>query len=143
MIFERLGDGDGFARIRSRGDEALFSGLSTRQMKARLGVSATRAVADFLPTVTIKAKDLASEITTHDTNERDLRTEPAIAREHVQNDTEIARAGFRAVPAATPGPLRFGGDRGARGRPSWSALTSVSASVERSNARRGRAPPRC
>ncbi len=91
LIFERLADGQSFARIRSKGDRALFGGLTTRQMKARLRVPEQRPLADFLPTVTIKAKDLATEITIHKTNEQDLRTEPAITREHVENNRGVRR----------------------------------------------------
>ncbi|MBI5434033.1 MAG: DNA damage-inducible protein D [Planctomycetes bacterium] len=91
VIFERLRRHDSFAKIRSRGDHALFGGLSTKQMKDRLGVPGARPLADFLPTVTIKAKDLANEITVHNTKEHDLRTEPAISREHVQNNAEVRK----------------------------------------------------
>jgi DNA-damage-inducible protein D len=92
VIFERLGEGESFARIRSQGDQALFGGISTREMKKRFGVPDARPLADFLPTITIKAKDFANEITIHNTKERDLRTEPAIAREHVHNSSEVRRA---------------------------------------------------
>ena len=87
VIFERLGEGDSFARIRSRGDQAL-GGTLTREMKAPRR-AASAVVADFLPTVTIKAKDLANEITIHNTKEHDLRSEPAISDEHVANNTEV------------------------------------------------------
>jgi len=98
VIFERLGDGQSFARIRSKGDRALFGGLTTQQMKDRLGVPANRPLADFLPTVTIKAKDFANELTTHNTKERDLRTEPAIAKEHVANNAEVRKVmGIRGI----------------------------------------------
>ncbi len=98
VIFERLGDGQSFARIRSKGDRALFGGLSTRQMKDRLGVPDSRPLADFLPTVTIKAKDFGNELTTHNTKERDLRTEPAITKEHVDNNAAVRKAmGVRGI----------------------------------------------
>lgn len=58
-------DNKGFARVRSKGDAALFGGYTTNDMKNKLGVSSSRPLADFLPSVTIKAKDLASEITNH------------------------------------------------------------------------------
>src|SRR3990167_9151579 len=64
VLFERGVDSQGFARIRSKGDQALFGGHTTQQMKNRLTVPENRALADFLPTITIKAKDLANEITT-------------------------------------------------------------------------------
>ncbi|HEX6813408.1 MAG TPA: DNA damage-inducible protein D [Planctomycetota bacterium] len=91
VIFERLGDGQSFARIRSKGDQALFGGRTTQQMKQRLGVPDSRPLADFLPTVTIKAKDFANELTVHNTKERDLRTERAITKEHVANNTEVRK----------------------------------------------------
>lgn len=67
VIYERVGDEMSFARIRSKGDRALFGGLSTQQMKDRLGIPDSRPLADFLPTVTIKAKDFANELTVHNT----------------------------------------------------------------------------
>ena len=63
VLFERGVDSQGFARIRSKGDSALFGGQTTQDMKHRLGVPDDRPLADFLPSVTIKAKDLANEIT--------------------------------------------------------------------------------
>jgi len=63
LIFERGVDNQGFARIRSKGDKALFGGLTTNEMKQRLQVRGSRPLADFLPTITIKAKDFATEIT--------------------------------------------------------------------------------
>ncbi len=63
VLFERGVDGVGFARIRSKGDTALFGGYNTQEMKSKLGVSEKRPLADFLPRITIKAKDLANEIT--------------------------------------------------------------------------------
>jgi len=89
IIFERLKDERSFARIRSRGDRALFGGNSTQQMKDRLGVPKSRALADFLPTITIKAKDFANEITNFNIRRDNLRTEPAITDEHVDNTTEV------------------------------------------------------
>lgn len=91
MIFERLGDGDSFARIRSKGDTALFGGRTTQDMKQRLGVPTTRALADFLPTITIKAKDFANEITNFNVKENDMRTETRITGEHVKNNQEVRR----------------------------------------------------
>lgn len=98
VIFERIGDEQSFARIRSKGDRALFGGLTTHQMKERLGVPEARALADFLPTVTIKAKDFATEMTVHNTKERDLRSEAAITEEHVENSTEVRKVmGARGI----------------------------------------------
>lgn len=97
-LFERLKDGQSFARIRSAGDTALFGGHTTADMKQRLGVPAVRPLTDFLPTITIKAKDLANEMTTFQVRQRDLCTEPSVAREHVANNTEVRRAlGSRGI----------------------------------------------
>ncbi|MDF1579830.1 MAG: DNA damage-inducible protein D [Desulfuromonadales bacterium] len=91
LIFERIGDNSGFARIRSRGDSALFGGKSTQQMKTRLGVTNTRALADFLPTITIKAKDFATEITNFNMRRDDLRYENEITHEHVKNNQDVRK----------------------------------------------------
>ncbi len=88
-IYERGVDDSGFARIRSRGDQALFGGYSTKEMKEKLGVKDNRPLADFLPTLTIAAKNLATEMTNYNVEEKDLQGESAIAIEHVQNNTEI------------------------------------------------------
>jgi DNA-damage-inducible protein D len=88
-IFERGVDNQGFARIRSKGDAALFGGPTTLTMKTRLGVPDGRPLADFLPTVTIKAKDLATEMTNFNVRKNDLRGELSITDEHVQNNTEV------------------------------------------------------
>lgn len=88
-IYERGVDDSGFARIRSKGDQALFGGYSTKDMKARLGVNDKRPLADFLPTLTIAAKNLATEMTNYNVEEKDLRGENAITVEHVQNNTGI------------------------------------------------------
>lgn len=92
IIFERLRDERSFARIRSKGDEALFGGLTTQNMKDRLGVPKSRALADFLPTITITAKDFANEITNFNVKKSDLRTEPEISSEHVQSSTTVRDA---------------------------------------------------
>jgi DNA-damage-inducible protein D len=88
IIYERIGDPKGFGRIRSKGDQALF-GKSTEQMKQRLSVPKGRPLADFLPTITIKAKDFANEITNFTINRDDLRTETKITSEHVKNNREV------------------------------------------------------
>ena len=90
-IYERGVDDSGFARIRSRGDQALFGGYSTQDMKEKLGVKDSRPLADFLPTLTIAAKNLATEMTNYNVEEKDLQGEPAITTEHVQNNTEIRK----------------------------------------------------
>ena len=89
IIYERGVDNMGFARIRSKGDQALFGGKTTLDMKKKLGVKGTRALADFLPTITIKAKDFANEITNF-TLKRDnhVRGEQAITNEHVKNNKD-------------------------------------------------------
>ena len=89
LIYERLGQDKSFAMIRSKGDQALFGGIGTQQMKERLGVPASRALADFLPTITIKAKDFANEITNFNIRKDDLKSETAIAREHVKNNSGV------------------------------------------------------
>jgi len=91
IIFERLRDGESFGRIRSKGDRALFGGKTTSQMKANLGVPPKRPLADFLPTITIKAKDFASEITNYNMKEQKHATERLITNEHVKNNEEIRK----------------------------------------------------
>lgn len=88
-IFERGVDDEGFGRIRSRGDAALFGGNTTQAMKDKLGVTQYRPLADFLPTLTIAAKNLATEMTNHNVGQADLRGETAITREHVQNNSSV------------------------------------------------------
>ena len=88
-IYERGVDDAGFGRIRSKGDQALFGGRSTQEMKEKLGVSDKRPLADFLPTLTIAAKNLATEMTNYNVEEKDLKGEGAITTEHVQNNTTI------------------------------------------------------
>lgn len=88
-IYERGVDDDGFGRIRSKGDQALFGGFTTRQMKERLRVQDKRPLADFLPTLTIAAKNLATEMTNYNVEEKDLQGEAAITMEHVENNTSV------------------------------------------------------
>ena len=90
-IYERGVDDAGFARIRSQGDQALFGGFTTKEMKAKLGVKDNRPLADFLPTLTIAAKNLATEMTNYNVENKDLYGEPAITGEHIQNNTEIRK----------------------------------------------------
>ena len=89
LIFEKLEDNRSFGIIRSKGDQALFGGKTTQDMKTRLGVPDNRPLADFLPTITIKAKDFANEITTFSITRDGLDTEPAISHEHVKNNTDV------------------------------------------------------
>ena len=91
IIFERLRDNESFGRIRSKGDKALFGGYTTREMKSKLDVPTKRPLADFLPTITIKAKDFASEITNFNIKEHNLGTEGRITYEHVKNNEEVRK----------------------------------------------------
>ena len=88
-IYERGVDDAGFGRIRSKGDQALFGGKSTQEMKKKLGVSDKRPLAGFLPTLTIAAKNLATEMTNYNVEEKDLQGESAITSEHVQNNQSV------------------------------------------------------
>ena len=90
-IYERGVDDAGFARIRSKGDTALFGGLSTQQMKDRLGIKSKRPLADFLPTLTITAKNLATEMTNYNVEENNIQGEHAITGEHIQNNATIRK----------------------------------------------------
>ena len=91
VLYERGIDGQGFARILSKGDAALFGGFSTQDMKKKLVVPGNRPLADFLPTITIKAKDFANEVTHLQVKQQDLRDEPGIAREHVKNNLDVRK----------------------------------------------------
>ena len=88
-IYERGVDDAGFGRIRSKGDQALFGGYTTSEMKVRLGVKDRRPLADFLPTLTIAAKNLATEMTNYNVEEKNLQGEGAITGEHVQNNLSV------------------------------------------------------
>ena len=88
-IYERGVDDLGFARIRSKGDSALFGGLNTMQMKAKYGVKENRPLADFLPTLTIAAKNLATEMTNYNVTEKDIYGEDSITDEHVDNNLSV------------------------------------------------------
>jgi DNA-damage-inducible protein D len=87
-IYQRGVDDRGFGRIRSKGDYALFGGLSTDQMKRRLGIK-SGALADYLPTLTIAAKNLATEMTNYNVEQKDLYGETSITAEHVQNNRSV------------------------------------------------------
>ena len=87
-IYERGVDDRGFGRIRSKGDQALFGGLTTEQMKKRLGIK-SGALADRLPTLTIAAKNLATEMTNYNVEQKDLYGETDITAEHVQNNRSV------------------------------------------------------
>lgn len=88
-IFERGVDDSGFGRIRSKGDQALFGGHTTQAMKDKYGIVKDRPLADFLPTLTIAAKNLATEMTNHNVEQANLQGERAITDEHVQNNVSV------------------------------------------------------
>lgn len=88
IVFERGVDGQGFARIRSRGDKDFFGGYSTAEMKKKLGIKAG-PLANKLPTITIKAKDFATELTNFNVQKEDLQGETGITKEHVKNTSEV------------------------------------------------------
>lgn len=87
-IYQRGVDDKGFGRIRSKGDTALFGGVNTEQMKQRLGVK-SGALADHLPTLTIAAKNLATEMTNYNVEQKDLQGEMPITNEHIQNNQSV------------------------------------------------------
>lgn len=89
ILYEHGVDDQGFARIRSKGDQALFGGHSTSEIKHKLGVPESRPLADFLPTITIKAKDFASEITHFKVKKENLQGEKQITEEHVKNNRDV------------------------------------------------------
>ncbi len=91
VLFERGVDSAGFAVIKSKGDQALFGGFTTGEMKRKLGVPEARPLADFLPTLTIKAKDFANELTNHNVVEKDLRGEGHITKEHIDNNLAVRK----------------------------------------------------
>jgi DNA-damage-inducible protein D len=88
-IFERGVDNKGFAIIRSKGDWAMFGGLNTSDMKRKLGIKDNRPLADFLPTITITAKQLATEITNFNVKKNDLKGEGHITHEHIKNNKDV------------------------------------------------------
>lgn len=89
LIFQKGIDNAGFGRIRSKGDQALFGGKTTLDMKAKLGITDNRPLADFLATITIKAKDFANELTNVNVRKNDLKTENDITTEHVKNNKDV------------------------------------------------------
>jgi DNA-damage-inducible protein D len=91
VLFERGIDAAGFSRIVSRGDKALFGGLDTQKMKDKLGVPDHRPLADFLPTITIKAKDFANEVTHMQVKQHGLHAEPDVTSEHVRNNADVRK----------------------------------------------------
>ncbi|MBK7129764.1 MAG: DNA damage-inducible protein D [Crocinitomicaceae bacterium] len=88
ILYERGVDDKGFAVIRSKGDQALFR-LTTLQLKKKMGVPDNRPVADFLPTIGIKAKDLAAEMTSLNVQSKDLKSHIPIEKEHIDNSKAV------------------------------------------------------
>jgi DNA-damage-inducible protein D len=88
-IHERGVDNAGFGRIRSKGDAALFGGYTTQEMKNRYGITQSRPLADFLHTLTIAAKNLATEMTNHNVSHADLQGELPITSEHILNNSSV------------------------------------------------------
>ena len=88
ILFERGVDNKGFGLVRSKGDQALFR-LSTLQLKKKMGIPDNRPVADFLPTISIKAKDLAAEMTGLNVQSKDLKGQNKIENEHIDNNKAV------------------------------------------------------
>jgi len=89
ILYERGVDNKGFARIRSKGDSALFGGYNTKQMKYKLSIPKNRPLADFLPTITIKAKDFANELTNFNVQKENIKGEQKITSEHLKNNKGV------------------------------------------------------
>jgi len=89
ILYERGVDSQGFAIIRSKGDQALFR-LNTQTLKRKMGVPDSRPVADFLPTISIKAKDLAAEMTGLNVQTKDLKGQNKIEKEHIDNNLAVS-----------------------------------------------------
>jgi len=92
LVFSRGVDGRGLGEIRSFGDKALFGGKSTDDMKKRLGITKTKPLADFLPDITLKAKDLATAMTSENTRRKDLQGKGKILQEHVTSNSSVRGA---------------------------------------------------
>jgi DNA-damage-inducible protein D len=92
ILLNRGINSQGFARIKSKGDQALFGGYSTKEMKSRLDIPEKRPLADFLPAVTLTAKALADQITEHNLLEKDLKGEVRITEEHKGSNTAVRDA---------------------------------------------------
>lgn len=88
VLYERGVDSKGFAIIRSKGDQALFR-LNTQLLKKKMKVPDSRPVADFLPTISIKAKDLAAEMTSLNVQSKDLKGQSPIEKEHIDNNLAV------------------------------------------------------
>ncbi len=93
LVYERNIDNKGFGTIRSRGDEVLFGGNNTKQMKEKLDIKQSEPLADYLPTITLKAKDLANEMTNHNLRiNKQIKTENSIIAEHMKNNKNVRQA---------------------------------------------------
>ncbi len=90
LIYDRTWDERDFGIIRSRGDKALF-GFSTSEMKSKLSIKPNRPLADFLPIITIKAKDFATEITIFNVKDKDIKTGQQISWEHIRNNKGVRK----------------------------------------------------
>jgi DNA-damage-inducible protein D len=90
LIFERTGNEKNFGVIRSKGDQALF-GFTTGEMKQKLGIKPSRPLADFLPTITFKAKDFATEITIFNVKDKDIHQSDKITWEHIVNNKSVRK----------------------------------------------------
>jgi len=90
-IYKRGVTKKAFAIINSKGNEALFGGLNTNQMKQKLKIPDHKPLADFLPTLTIKAKDFATELTSHNVVEKDLKGQSSISKEHIDNNLAVRK----------------------------------------------------
>ena len=91
-MYNRDVDGKGMAEIRSVGDEKLFGGFSTAKMRDKYGIKQNKPIADVMPTVGLKAKDLAAEMTTVNTENKDLKGKLPIKAEHIDNNEEVREA---------------------------------------------------
>lgn len=90
VIYEQTGSDKNFGIIRSKGDSALF-GRSTQQMKDTWGINANKPLADHMPTILLKAKDFAAEITIFNAKENQMRTENEISNEHITNNRTVRK----------------------------------------------------
>jgi DNA-damage-inducible protein D len=90
IIYQQTGSDKNFGLIRSKGDKALF-GYTTGDMKQKLGIPDSRALADFQPTIILKAKDFASEITIFNTKSKGLKSEQSISNEHITNNRSVRK----------------------------------------------------
>ena len=90
VIYEQTGGNQNFALIRSKGDQALF-GKSTQAMKSQWEVPDSRPLADFAPTIILKAKDFATEITIHNARQHAMTTEAAVSDEHITNNQAVRK----------------------------------------------------